>query len=116
VLQATQTRGKSEDKTKGNVQKLRISDAIFFGPEDLHVGSVMRYMGRTAPNSNWEITRIESFRLKGNGTRYQIKRVKTAEHLHDYVYMTCTHGLRRGETVCVTVGYASYSAIWRIAP
>lgn len=94
--------------------KLRIGDKVFFSVDDIHVGTMMRYMGRTAPNSLWRVTRIQTFRVK-SGRVYDKKDVGTVKHLHDQVYMVCTTGSYRGETISVSFGYASYSAIWRLA-
>jgi len=102
-------------------------DPIFFRKEDIHKGTRFICVGRTAPaNSTWTVQKITTwisvkplYVPKNRRSRYisnaggYFEDIPTARHLSDIVTL---YNPATGETRELTIGYISYSAIWRLAP
>lgn len=82
-------------------------DEVFFRKQDVRVGVILRFVGRSAHNSLWTVKRIDT-----NAGKYGYKPVQKVTKLGDYVTLHCEELNWTRET---TFGHLSYSAIWRLA-
>lgn len=99
----------SKPEIAKNVIKLNIIDPVFFSKDQLKVGSILKYYGRHAPGTTWEVTKIWYFtKVKG---QYRSHRNQTVTKLDDAIEVVCQDD---GTIMELTFQYLSYSAIWRL--
>lgn len=85
------------------------NDSVFFTKDQLKVGSILRYYGRHAPNTVWEVTSIRYCVIHNSELRSH--KVTIPQTLQDQVKVKC-----RNDGTCMELSfqYLSYSAIWRL--
>jgi hypothetical protein len=117
-----------------NIHGLRIedqafmADPVFFRKEQLTIGTKLVYLGRTDPNSVWEVAKIHQNYSARNIFYEKVIRhrnIKTPETFLSLIFLrrisnspqTKLKGYRKmGHRLELNFGYLSYSAIWRIVP
>jgi hypothetical protein len=100
----------------GNVVTLNpllpVTDNCFFRKEDIKIGTILVYQGRTEPMTHWRVDDITSTIIRA---RYMPKNVKVdmVQKLTDRLLLRrITPGGKRRVLRDVTFQYLSYSAIW----
>ena len=99
----------AKDTAPIQIQQIPLADNIFFTKDQLKVGSILKYYGRHAPNTTWEVTSIRFYIMHKGQLRSH--KVKSPQTLADQVEIKC-----RNDGTCMECSfqYLSYSAIWRL--
>ena len=98
------------------------ADPVFFRKEQLTIGTKLVYMGRTDPNSIWEVSKIHHnyYDVYSNIRHRNVKVPKTFLSLIFLRRISNAPPIKgrkkMGNRLELNFGYLSYSAIWRIAP
>lgn len=90
-----------------------VLDDVFFHVSQVKVGTVLTYMGRLDPRSQWKVAGIDTYSTSRG--RIEAKRASQAQHLSDLLTLRRIGGPgRKAEERRLTFSYCSYSAIWRL--
>jgi hypothetical protein len=88
-------------------KRLSPIDSVFFGKDDIKVGSRLQYWGVRNPGVIWRVDNIVSYKRKQGNYRYNRLNVPAPRYMHDEIHMSA-NGVRR----VVQFSYIRYSAIW----